>query len=357
MSNIYSTNKIIYHPELLVAMKKGEQPYPIQLHLMPDNRCNHNCVFCSFRLFENKNTELFDRTSYIPENIMIKLLDDFKLMNGQAVEVTGGGEPLLYPYRTEMFKRIIKHEFDIGLVTNGVKVDQDLAKLIGPHLTWARISIDAGTEETYSILRKTNKSDFAKALDAVSLLKRYSKKPDFKLGVGFVIENGNEDELVKLCRLAKENGADNVRIGATFHPEGIEHFNKGILDKAENLVAEAKQELEDEVFTIHDRLPERINNMKIGKQEYKFCGMKEVLCVVGGDCSVFTCCSLAFNKNGLIGNLKDEGLKDIWDSDKKKKMFRTFDPTVRCGYHCLYEYHNKFILKLLNKEENHVNFI
>lgn len=357
MSNIYSTQKIMYHPELLAAMKRGEQPYPIQLHLMPDNRCNHNCVFCSYRVFGNKNTEMFDRKSYIPRDIMSRLLKDFHEMGGKAVELTGGGEPLLYPYRKEMFLDMIKYGFDIGLITNGARLSRELASLVGPHLTWARISIDSASKETYSELRKAPEGDFTKALKAVSYLRRYAQKPDFKLGVGFVVENGNETEVSYLCHLAKEAGADNVRVGAVFHPDGMDHFKKGVLERAKEEVNHAVVTLEDDSFRVYNRLPERIENMESGSQNYDFCGIKETLCVVGGDCSVFTCCSLAFNKKGLIGNLKDKGFKELWDSAEKQKLFSKFDPRKRCKYHCLYEKHNGFINEVLNGDVPHVNFI
>ena len=56
MKNIYSTSKIIYHQEILSKLKKGNQTNPIQMHLMPANKCNHNCTFCSYRIENNKKT-------------------------------------------------------------------------------------------------------------------------------------------------------------------------------------------------------------------------------------------------------------------------------------------------------------
>ena len=101
MENIYSTQKINYHPKILQQLKDGKQTYPIQMHLMPNDSCNMNCNFCSYRLEGNKNTELFDKKSNIPLNIMKKTINDFSIMGGRAIEVTGSGEPLLYPHKED----------------------------------------------------------------------------------------------------------------------------------------------------------------------------------------------------------------------------------------------------------------
>ena len=62
MNNIYATNKLVYHPDLLKAFynKESHKLNPIQIHLMPCNLCNHNCTFCSYRIDNWKNSEKFD---------------------------------------------------------------------------------------------------------------------------------------------------------------------------------------------------------------------------------------------------------------------------------------------------------
>jgi len=346
----------MYHPEILCKIKNNEQPYPIQIHLMPDNRCLHNCNTCSYRIPKNKNNQLFDSKSFIPKEKMLSLLKDFKEIGVKAIENTGGGESLLYPYKEIMYEKIIEYGFDYALVTNGTLLTEDLSKLIAPKMSWARISIDAGNEKTYSRTRNAPKSDFKIALNAISLLRKYAKNPQFKLGVGFVINNENYNEIYKACKIFKDMGADNVRISAVFHPQGIDYFNQKSINKGIHLSSLA-EELNDESFTVYNLFNERILNLKHRIQDYEFCGTKEVLCVIGGDCNVYLCCSLAFNKRGLIGSIQNQSFKSLWDSKEKQKMFRDFNAKEKCKCFCLYEKRNKFFNELLFNKPYHINFI
>jgi len=287
---------------------------------------------------------------------MERTLNDFKIMGGKAIELTGGGEPSIYPYFKETFGKIIKYDFDYGLVTNGVVLTEELAKQIAPKMTWARISFDAATEKTYCRLRKAPKEHFRKAIRSLELLKKYAKNPQFKLGFGFVVSNENYKELLLACDLAKSHGADNIRISIVFIEERLGYFKPETIEEGSQIAGECSA-FEDENFKVYNLFDERLKNIEIGRQDYRFCGTKELLCVIGGDCNVYTCCSLAFNKKGLIGNLKEQSFKELWDSEEKRKMFRDFDASKICSYMCLYETRNKYINSLLKKDPLHVNFI
>jgi MoaA/NifB/PqqE/SkfB family radical SAM enzyme len=356
LNNIYSTNKIIFHPEILTNLKKGIQTNPIQLHLMPDNRCNHSCNFCSYKLFKNKNNERFDCKSYIPKEKILELIDDFSDMGGKAIEITGGGCPLIYPYKTELINKIIEKGLDYALVTNGTLLTEDFAKIIAPKISWVRISIDAGKESTYTTIRCSKKDDFKKALNSIVLFRKYAQHKEFKLGVGFVITNDNYLEVYDACKLFKDLGADNVRISAIFHPDGIKYFSKKVLKIGTDLSKKAET-LNNSTFKVYNLFSERILNLETAVQDYKFCGTKELLCVVGGNCEVYLCCSLAFNKKGLIGSIKNQSFKELWSSKEKTDMFNNFNVQKRCTYACLYEQRNKYINDLIENNQPHVNFI
>lgn len=355
MENIYSTNKIIYHPELLCQLRSKIQPNPIQMHLMPTNTCNHNCSWCSYRVEHSKNTELFNDKESIPEDILTQTLSDFHHMGGRAVEVTGGGEPLTYKFKETLFKHLIGRGFDYSLITNGIVINEEFAKFIVESMIWARISIDAATPNTYARMRRTKPEDIYKAFKTMQWFRKYARNPEFKLGMGFVVSNENAHEIYDACLKAKEYGADNVRISAVFHPNSLYYFDDKTIEIGRELSAKA-EELNDDKFHIYNIFPERIDNILSGKQDYKYCGTKDILCLVGADSKVYTCCTLAYNKLGLIGDLKEKSLQKIWNSEEKKDRFNKFDARLNCKCMCLYEKRNKEILALL-QDPIHKNFI
>jgi radical SAM protein with 4Fe4S-binding SPASM domain len=114
---------------------------------------------------------------------------------------------------------------------------------------------------------------------------------------------------------------------------------------------------EDERFQVVNLFDERIANLGQGVQDYPFCGVKELICVVGGDGGVYTCCSWAFHENGYLGNIRERRFQDLWFSPEKIEFFRQHDPRKVCRIPCLYEQRNKFINYVLEREPVHVNFI
>jgi MoaA/NifB/PqqE/SkfB family radical SAM enzyme len=240
------------------------------------------------------------------------------------------------------------------------------------NLLWARISVDSGNKEDYMRVRKVGEKHWERAWKAVYNLSKYGRHPEFTLGVGFVITWDNYKGIKEAVRLAKENGAHNVRVSAAFTEKYLEYYSLGsvgrgyndVIKEASVLAKEAKSLYEDDKFKVFNLFDERIDNIVEGKQDYDFCMSKEVVCVVGGDSRVYTCCSLAFNPRGLVGDVKEKSFKDLWFSEENKKFFRRHDPRDICNVMCLYEQRNKnFIesrnagLDLSDNPPKHKNFI
>jgi len=135
--------KLLTYPIEMYRLQNDKKPQPMNLQICPTNKCNIDCSFCSVGK-RDKNLELnvFD---------ILKLVDDLiKHGSLKAVELTGGGEPTVYPYINELIAELHKRKLSIGLITNGYET----AKLINTEsqrmLTWVRIS--ANTLEKYNKL-------------------------------------------------------------------------------------------------------------------------------------------------------------------------------------------------------------
>jgi len=83
------------------------------------------------------------------------MLEDFKTLGAKAVEITGGGNPLLY--RDKQNKKDINDVialcgelgFDVGIITNTEKFERHLKPEIYDHINWIRVSLiklDEGKE-------------------------------------------------------------------------------------------------------------------------------------------------------------------------------------------------------------------
>lgn len=358
-SNPYATNKLAYHQDAVEKLRRGERPAPLQIHLMPQNLCNHDCHFCSYRMSSWKNGEWFDDTQQIPPGILVRLLGELADMGVKALEVTGGGEPTVYRHFDLLLDLIEEHGFDFALVSNGTAITPFRAKQMGRILTWARISIDAGDSVTYANVRRVSVEHWDKAWAGVRLLSEFMEHPERRLGVGFVLTNENVKEIISVCELAKANGADNVRLSVMFNPEGNDYYNPGVLDEAEELALQAEAALDDDRFLVVNLIPERRQNQLAERQDYNPCFTKDLLCVVGGDSKVYHCCTLAFSPEGYVGDLREQSFRAIWEN------FQEFDPRERCLCQCLYEKRNRNMIEIVtngkavvpNPNGIHRNFI
>jgi len=348
----YAVDKLASHPVALKQLRETGTAPLISVHLMPQNLCNQRCTFCSYRLPDNKNSSHFNEGVHIPIGDMRRLLEDFAEMGVQGVEVTGGGEPLAYPHVGALWTLLNGHGFATAIVTNGTLL-KGRAELITQKMKWARVSIDASNAKTYSEMRKCPVGHFVKAWDAVAQLRKHAPPdPDFRLGVGFVLCNENINEVYEFVRLARESGADNVRLSVTFSDQNEDFFDdKEAFHRAIEESQRAAVMFTDETFKVHNMMPTRGWEIQHPVQDYGRCTTKDVLCVVEGECKVYTCCTFTGSVHGLYGKFTDHegGFKGLWDSFREWR--RDFRADQYCQCACLYRDRNLAMNELIDGEE------
>ena len=349
----YRPDKLLAHPVALQQFREGGDPPLISVHLMPQNTCNQRCSFCSYRLPDNKNSLKFDEGVHIPPLDMHNLLNDFQQMGVYGIEVTGGGEPLAYPHTTELWEELNRREFATALVTNGTLI-RDRAELLTERMKWARVSIDAATGETYSKMRRCPENHYGKAWKAVDRLRAHAPDdPEFRLGVGFVLCNENIDEILPFVKRASESGADNVRLSLCFSDQHLDFFNdQDALRRAVDHSIEAEEFYGGEGFAVHNMIPTRFWEQSHPTQDYQRCGTKDVLCVVEGECKVYTCCTFTGSVYGLYGKFTDHpgGFKGLWAeyADWRRK----FDASKYCQCACLYRERNLAMNAIISGDDH-----
>ncbi len=143
----YSPFKVVHHFDKLEALRRGEQIAPVQIHLIPTNRCNQNCVFCAYRLPDYPSAKNFESRDEIPSHKLLEIIDSCKDLGVKAIQYTGGGEPLVHPSISEAFERTLDHGLELALVSNGQALTDALIEIL-TNVAWVRISVDACRQET-----------------------------------------------------------------------------------------------------------------------------------------------------------------------------------------------------------------
>jgi MoaA/NifB/PqqE/SkfB family radical SAM enzyme len=296
---IYSPYKVMFYPQNLEGTG-----YPVHVQLIISDLCNQNCHFCAYRM--DGMNELFrngdnvNPKRWIPYSKVCAILDDCVSMNVRAIQVTGGGEPTVHPQHRQIFQDIVARGFEFGLVSNGTRE-------LPTEYDWIRISLDAANSVTYNRIRESDLFDrvVRNIVKAAQL-----RQADQELGIGFVVTRDNWTEVLDAAKLARDIGVTNFRISAVFQPDNI-HYFEGWGDSAEELCLEAETLSGIQVYNLFGN---RIRDLIAGPPNYVRCGYQHYTTYIGADLNVYRCCGTSYTRHGLIGSIREKGLRELWDS-------------------------------------------
>jgi len=364
----YSPFKAVHHMERLGQLKSGDQPTPVQVQLVISDVCNHDCSFCAYRMSgytSNENFGILDNVSQqvennpnrkIPQDKCFEILEDCKELGVKAIQFTGGGEPTTHPDHPKIFQKVIDLDMDLALITNGAILKPAVIDTL-VHAKWVRFSVDAGTPEMYSKIRKIKPEKFNNTLNNISKMieaKAKSQDTDLLVGVGYVVDQNNFNEIYKFAKIASDLGVDNMRIGAIFTPEGFE-YHSGHHQIVVDQIQRIKEDFASDTFTIFDAFKDRIDDLVHESPDYEHCGYMHFDTYIGGDLKVYSCCNNAYSVHGEMGSIKGQSFKDFWLSDEKKLAYSSLKASD-CE-RCMFNAKNKFINYLLEEDPAHVNFV
>jgi MoaA/NifB/PqqE/SkfB family radical SAM enzyme len=340
----YSPLKIFHHREWLDKLRAGVDPPPIFVQLVPTNRCNQDCHFCAYRMSGYSSNERFQERDQLDWDKLKEIVQDCKDMGVKAIELTGGGEPLVHKNFLDLCKLILDSGIDLGLVTNGSVWSDRHTEILSKAL-WVRFSVDAGSLDTYANMRGSTRATYLRVRDAISSI----PKDGPVVGVGFVINHENYKEIEEAADAAFADGADNIRFSAVFQNEGTKYFDRFIAEATAscNRVVEKYRSTRMKVFNL---FLDRIGDLGHGPPDYTFCGFQQASTYIGADSNIYRCCVLAYSQRGMLGCILVRRFADVW----KSLDFSTFD-AHGCP-RCMFNAKNRTIAYALNPNPAHVNF-
>ncbi len=356
MGILYTKTKVFNFKEKIDSLprQKKEILAPIHIRIKPTNVCNHNCCYCAYRVDNLQLGQDMSQRDFIPQEKMREILEDLNEMGVKAVTFSGGGEPFCYPYLLDALKFLAKTRIKFACLTNGSRLEGELAEVFSQHGTWLRVSIDGWDEESYSFYRRVGKGEFKKVMNNMRDFKKLGGK--CYLGVSLIVDKKNAGHVYEFTKRLKEIGVDSVKVSPCIVSnmgEENNRYHQAVFNQVKEQVKKAKDELTDEKFEIFDAYHELDTKFK---KDYDWCPYLQILPVIGADLNIYPCQDKAYNlKEGLIGSIKNQRFKDFWFSGKNK--FFKIIPSKVCNHHCVANEKNKMVLEYLHADSEHLSFV
>lgn len=345
----FSSDKILKHLDRVKAWLNGENPFPITVELDVTNVCNHRCPECVGRYFQDKSYDA------LPLKLARDILKQLARAQVRGLIFTGGGDPLCYPHLRELVTLARKLGLDIGFITNGSLITDDIAKTLLRNCTWIRVSLDAASKELFEKIHGVDGYAFDKVIENIKLLTRLKLRLRSKttVGVGYLTSDFTRGDMYRMTLLSKKLGVDYLQ----FRPLQI-HLNGKFAYCRIDIAQEIEKCLKysDKKFKVlcSRHKYEMMRDKDYGRN-YKKCYGHQFATVIGADAKVYICCHMRGNAKYCIGDLRKNTFLEIWNSGPRRKVAENID-FRDCIPLCRDNTFNQILWNIKQPRE-HVNFL
>jgi radical SAM protein with 4Fe4S-binding SPASM domain len=293
-----------------------------------------NCTFCAVDFIGYKAVSL-DSWTYATR------IAEMGALGVKSVMFAGEGEPLLHKNINQMVDATRAAGVDVAFTTNGVLLDKldDLQRC-----QWIKVSLNAGTRETYAKVHRTKEKDWDRVWD--NLRAAATRKGDCTLGVQMVLLPENEHEAPLLKKLCDDAGVDYLVLKPySQHKSSITH-------EYESFTPRLAYETKDAIV--------RVESIKTKEIPYDKCHATPYLwayIMATGD--LYSCSAYLLDPRFNLGNLATNTFKDIWHSEKRRanwEFVRKGLDIHDCRINCRMDKSNRYLDDMI-KGVPHGNFI
>lgn len=363
MSDKYAidSHKLNYHPvrvskwlEAGDDWEKLKKIYPLYVEISPVGACNHRCTFCAVDYIGYQNIRW-------EADLLKNRLSEMSIAGVKSVMFAGEGEPLLHKELDEIIEHCNNIGINSSITTNFVLLNEKNAYKIIKNASWIKISINAGTKESYAKIHRTKEADFLKVLDNMKLAVKTKKEHNLTctLGAQMLLLPENKDDALTLAKTVKDIGLDYLVIKPYSQHLFSETKTYKDIDYKPMLALEQELEkLNDENFNVvfRSNTMKKLDSVHCYEKCYSTPYFWAHL-MANGD--LYGCSAYLQQSKFCYGNLKETSFKEVWESEKRKKSVNYVRDKLDisgCRANCRMDEVNGYLWRLKNPKE-HDNFI
>ena len=305
--------KVVFNENIRNSMKNGGMIPMTHIQLLPTNKCNLNCPWCSCGE-RDKEQEMSVGQIY-------DIMTDAKACGCESVTITGGGEPLLHPKINTIIHDICNMGMEVGLVTNGTVLEK-LETEVMQRITWIRIS--SGDHRSWW---------------ETPILEAVERGTEVDWAFSHVVgKEPNMNVLIPLIEFANKHNFTHVRLVPDL-------FDLESVDVTRLKGAFQALGLDDSRVNYQDR--------QTYVKGQKDCLISLLKPVIGADAKVYACCGIQY----AFPEEHKDLVQPMGEASDLKKIYQQqehFDGSDCVK--CYYEHYNT-LLGAMKKDINHERFV
>ena len=359
------SHKLIYHPMRVSQLldvgddwNKAKEIYPIYIEVSPVGACNHRCTFCAVDYIGYK-------TRVLDLEMLRKRLPEMGGLGVKSIMYAGEGEPMIHKDIIEIVSLTKNSGIDVSFTTNGTVIKEAFVKQSLQHISWMKVSMNAGKASTYAKVHQTDERDFNKVVENMQKVTRFKRDQGLSFSVGvqslLLPENTDEmEELVRLCRDEMEvdylvvKPYSQHRFSETRLYEKVDYSSSFELGKQ-------LEELSTKDFNVIFRAHTIRKHMEPEENRYSKCSATPfVWAYIMADGALYGCSAYLLDKRFEYGNLNDQTFRKIWQGPAREANFHYVlnELDIReCRKNCRMDEVNRYLYRLKEEPVPHVNFI
>lgn len=235
------------------------------------NFCDFNCKDCLAVDTRNWAKEKLGFVNFDPEEYektLLKIAEYSKRRGCNSIrfEMSGEGNPDMYPYRSRIMK-FAKEICNMQLVyiSSGSRLTEELIDDLAKYCSYVRISLPGVTEEAYNIYSNQTCGDLykftlSKALNTISKLvdkrKQFNREGELVIGARTCMRPESSGGYMSTAKKLKTIGADSFQVVQILVPEGSNYRDYPISEDCKKELQELRT---NSIGLMHIQIPSKLD--------------------------------------------------------------------------------------------------